>query len=952
MAPFPRTALLIAACFLAFLPQAGAADDWWRSALYPSTWEPPAKVRFLHDAFLQDFSYAGYRRGEVPLPEVTGPVFAAADHGADPSGTADSTAAIQAAIDEAAAAGGGVVYLGEGSFRVAPAGDADHALLIDHSGVVLRGAGHDKTFLFNTRTDMRGRAVLAVRAPGGGNWRTETGPPVPLTADLPGPATRIPVADASAFSVGEWVVLRADATPEYMADLNMTDLWGSPEARNALGGPLFYREIVAVDPAAGVIEVDVPTRFILLTRDNARVSRTLPLLSEVGLEDFSIGNIEHHGNSGWGEEDYRDPALAAYDTHASWLVHWQGARDSWMRSVHSYRLPENAKPVHMLSNGVQLRFARGITLEDVEMQRPQYGGGGGNGYMIRFSAAQECLALNCRVHWNRHGFVFSGMQTSGNVIRGGLARHTAWQAEGGRTNGRGSDHHMHLSQSNLVDGVTLEEDFFQAAWRGLWGTHPHGLTATHSVFWNLEGLRYLPGRPFIVESEQFAYGYVIGTRGEAPAAALPRSQGARTDPVDHKEGIGEGNRLWPPSLFDDQRARRLGGHDPGPPVLSLSAPSEVPFPGRRARLEATVDGGTGAEGAVTWEQAAGPRSAYLDTPDAPALWAVVDLPGRYVFRATAERGEWTATRETTVEFLPGGTEESALAAAAAVHTRDGPHAETNFASSATIEVKNDGAGYAREAFLRFDTAAIARPVLSAVLHMTTVTQGLNEMEHRVHRVPTKGWEEDTVTWNTRPAPLESTGSVEVREGVTWALDVTAAVNATAGDTAFRLSAAMNYGPPGWANYAARDDDNTDRRPHLVVRNGPEAKTYDAWWAAAPDTPQALRAPAADASGDGQPNLIAFLRGQPPDAVIGSTALRAFREADRLKLRWEQDIRVSTVPYSVEWSEDLGPDGWKPVKLEYRFSDPDADGDVRQLEIDLGPEAEALPRFYRLRAVFP
>ncbi|MCC5806785.1 MAG: DNRLRE domain-containing protein [Opitutales bacterium] len=944
MKPLPRAAVFVS-LLSAFTVQA-AAGDWWRSALYPGDWQPPADAAFLDDAFLQDFSYAGYRRGEEALPHISGPVFAALDYGADPSGAHDATAAIQSAIDAAAAAGGGVVYLGEGTYRVAPPGDAAQALLIDHDGIVLRGAGTDRTFLLNTRTDMRARSVVTVRSPNGGNWRTETGPTVPVTGDLPGPARRIPVADASAFQVGEWVVLRADATPEYIADLNMADLWGSAEARGALGGPLFYRMVTDVDPDGGFIEIDAPTRFILLTRDNARVARTVDFLEGVGLEDFSIGNLQHPSDNGWGEEDYRNSALPAYDTHASYLVRWQGVRDSWMRSVASFRAPENTKPVHMLSNGVVLFYTRGITLEDVEMQRPQYGGGGGNGYMIRFSAAQECLALDCRVHWNRHGFVFSGMQTSGNVIHRGLARQTAWQAEGGRTNGRGSDHHMHLSQSNLVDGVTLDSDFFQAAWRGLWGTHPHGLTATHSVFWNLEGLRYLSGRPFIVESEQFAYGYVIGTRGPAPAVSLPRAQGDRTDPVDHKEGVGKGDDLWPVSLFQDQRARRLGGHDPGPPALTVCAPAEVHFPNRRARLEAITEDGADNGTSIAWEQTSGPRAAYIDTPGEGTAWAVIDLPGAYTFRATVERSEWSVAREVTVEFLPKGVEDTVLPAETAAFVRDGVHADTVYGAGAALEVKNDSPGYARETFLRFDTAAIQRPVISATLHMNSVDQGLDEMAHHVHRVSADGWQEDSLTWNTRPAPGALVGAVTVREGRSWALDVTAVFNETPGDTAFRLAAAMNYGAPGWMTYAGRTHAETEIRPRLVVRHDPAPASYEDWWSGAPETPPELRAPASDASGDGQPNIIAFLRGLPPLAAEPAPALSLHKDDSGLFLRWRQDTRVSTLPYRLEWNDGFDPEDWTPVILEYRFAHPAETGDIRTLEVAL----EQLPRlrFYRLR----
>jgi len=106
--------------FALLVPFVARGQAEWRSALYPADWSPPEDRRFETDKLIQDFSYAGYRRGEVKLPVFGGPRFDATAFGADPTGTADSTAAIQAAIDAAAFAGGGVAYLPAGTFKVSP----------------------------------------------------------------------------------------------------------------------------------------------------------------------------------------------------------------------------------------------------------------------------------------------------------------------------------------------------------------------------------------------------------------------------------------------------------------------------------------------------------------------------------------------------------------------------------------------------------------------------------------------------------------------------------------------------------------------------------------------------------------------------------------------------------------------------------------------------------------
>jgi polygalacturonase len=93
----------------------------WESALFGPGWDATPALSFESDKILQDFSYAGYRRGEVPLPDKPpGKTFDATWFGADPSGTKDSTEAIQQALDAAVAAGGGIVLLPAGTYRLGP----------------------------------------------------------------------------------------------------------------------------------------------------------------------------------------------------------------------------------------------------------------------------------------------------------------------------------------------------------------------------------------------------------------------------------------------------------------------------------------------------------------------------------------------------------------------------------------------------------------------------------------------------------------------------------------------------------------------------------------------------------------------------------------------------------------------------------------------------------------
>jgi hypothetical protein len=91
----------------------------------------------------------------------------------------------------------------------------------------------------------------------------------------------------------------------------------------------------------------------------------------------------------------------------------------------------------------------------------------------------------------------------------------------------------------------------------------HGYPTTQSVFWNTNGEAYPSGKTAIVESAQFGWGYIIGTRGQANAAKTAPFSGTMSGytynsaPEDFKEGIGNGVQLEPQSLYEDQLAKRI-----------------------------------------------------------------------------------------------------------------------------------------------------------------------------------------------------------------------------------------------------------------------------------------------------------------------------------------------------------------------------------------------------------
>ena len=610
----------------------------WQSSLYPESWTPPENADFYTDQLIQDFSYAGYKRGEEPLPNVTGPIFNVTDapYGADPTGASDSTVAIQSAIDAAASAGGGVVYLPAGNYSISPQGGS--CLLISSSDIVLRGDGAASTFLTNTETNMRSKQVIRVNA----SVIAEAA--VSITEDLNNPTRRLPVATPESFAVGDFVRLKWSFTDEWIADHNQQSFWS--EATGTPSDAQYTREVVAVNQAGGWIEIDAPTRYMMKVRDNARVEKINGLLSGVGIESLAIGNVQHPDDtSTWEEGDWNDPTKPAYQTHQSYILFMQYARDSWITGVESYQPAGNTSTCHMLSNGILVSRSFRITVQDCVMSRPQYGGAGGNGYMFRLSRTSESLVQNCIADFSRHGIVVSDAGTSGNVFLNCEDRETK-RSTGHTgsyiTNGSGSDNHMHFSHSNLWDSCHAHNSYYTASHRGIWGTIPHALTSAHGVYWNTSGSGTRYENEPIVRSEQGRYGYVIGTSGTASGAS--NTIDGNTAPADILEGIGIGDSLEPQSLYADQLAKRMQGL-----LLFMEEDATVEVTASHPLSPSVYNYGTGPA-SYSWTQVSGPTATF---DAAASLETTVALPseGIYVFELAATDGTKLATEQITLTVL-------------------------------------------------------------------------------------------------------------------------------------------------------------------------------------------------------------------------------------------------------------------------------------------------------------
>ncbi len=515
--------------------ETGTPDDLpgevgWRSVLYPEDWTPD--FTGPDGLFLHDFSYAGYHNGETPLavdvPALT--IDVVADHGADPDGVVDATAAFQAALDVAAQAGG-VVQVPAGLYRI------DGSLTVTASRVVLRGVGAEQSKLWFTRfQDMAYKSHLSFA---GALTLTDE---ALLVEDGAARASTVKVADAGAFTAGDDVAVGFVITPEFVAEHGMTGTW---MVFNATWQVFFWRTVVAVE--GDTITLDVPLRYPVKLRDAASVKRVDGYLREVGVEGLGVADAV-----GW------DDAWSQNQVH---VLSLRGVKDAWVQGVQSFVSP--GAPAeglsagrHLQSSGIEVVQGKRVTISDSSLGFAENRGGSGNGYLFEVSQSSEVLVRDCVGEAGRHNFIQNwGFGATGIVWQ--RVHSKAGVAVAVKDLDFGlpglSEFHHSLATANLIDQSTLD-DGWGAVNRRLYSSGA-GLSATQSAIWNPDG-------DGVVRSRQYGNGYVIGAgKFLTVETALGTEDAQGSEPEDFVEPIpvDAPGPMVPASLYDDQLARRLGG---------------------------------------------------------------------------------------------------------------------------------------------------------------------------------------------------------------------------------------------------------------------------------------------------------------------------------------------------------------------------------------------------------
>jgi hypothetical protein len=464
---------------------------------------------------IPDFSHAGYRAGEQPLPFV-------AEVATVGPGAGDDTARVQAAID-AVAARTPDAKGHRGALRMLPGVyEISGTLKVSKSGVVLRGSGHGgnsavDTLIKATGNNPHQRNVISLGAGGGSGWRN----PVAntqvnvTTGFVPVGSRSFEVDKPERLAVGKRVILRHPSTSAWIAALGgggATSGWWTPGAIDIY----YVRRVTAI--VGKTVTLDVPVFNHLdksLSQSVVYVINDASLVREAGVENLRI-DIQTAGGSD--------------ENHAWTGVSVAGATDSWVSDVTVLHFGYAGIKV---SNADHITVLRGHAFDPVSLVT------GSRRYNFSVDDfAQNVLFVEPEAKGARHAFVSNGTSTVSGVVflRG--------KAQGGHTTSEG---HRKWSQGLLFDSIVETGGLASAVVglynRGNYGTQ-HGWSSAHSVLW-----RYSTGgKKAILQKPPTAQNYAIGVIGPVTASG-PFAGGPG-----HVETIPN---LAPGSLYEAQLCDRL-----------------------------------------------------------------------------------------------------------------------------------------------------------------------------------------------------------------------------------------------------------------------------------------------------------------------------------------------------------------------------------------------------------
>jgi hypothetical protein len=482
-------------------------------------------------SYLPDYSYAGYRWGEEPLPAPSGTVIRATEFGAVPNDGNDDTDAIQRALREAHRTSGPVtVRVPSGRLIVR------EVLLLERSDLVLRGAGQSETTLYFPRPlteletpgeyeDPLDRDFSPFSWRGGVVW------------------TRNPQADEQR-SLGQLVAgRRGHHTVKTQVPLSMEEgevvqiKWANREGKSSSllhhiyctgavefgtnlyegQAPVVATQEVTVEEVRGrTVRIKEPLLHDLRPRWGATMY-TIDYLEKVGIEGMRIAFPENVEYAGHHQE-------AGYNG-----LYLTDLKHSWVRDV----------AVEHADSGILTSHLKNVTIKNVAAGRGRWGH-----YSIHLGDVYGVLVTDFELGPTLHNPSFN-TRSRGNVYSDGFVQSPVL------------DQHMGINHQNLFDDLRSRYNepadrlFLSGGSDSRWGP----VAGAFNTFWNIQvSIRSAGKSPVRMRPLQAGapYARLVGVRGENVPIEFEYG------PAPYIEGKNR-DGIAVESLYDYQRERRLSG---------------------------------------------------------------------------------------------------------------------------------------------------------------------------------------------------------------------------------------------------------------------------------------------------------------------------------------------------------------------------------------------------------
>ena len=416
---------------------------------------------------LPDYSYAGYRAGEAPLPNVAA-VVNVLDFGAVGDGVVDDLRAFEDAVAFVAGAGGGAIDVPAGRYRL------NGLLNIDRSNVVLRGVGTGATgttLAFTTGLQaLTGKSSPWINGQGGLLWvgqRGGLGFVAGLGSQLTtvtSPAlrgdTELVVGNAGGIRAGDTVVLEM-TDPDDSLGLHKHNDQAAPGTCSWQPQPT--RWVVEVEQVSGnLVSLAQPLRLDVRPAWSPKLRRYDPV-REVGIEHLTL-EMPAHAYPG----HLQEPGFNA--------LTFEGAQDCWARDI---------EVVNADNGPCFTELTKHCTVQDV---RFRVGFAGHHGLSFNSGAADNLIDGFTLDNVYIHGITVDH-GPNGNVVRRGTGKNLSL------------DHHRDASFENLF--TNLDVGFGSQVWvsGGSSCAGPHA--GARHTYWNLRSSGWsAPPDPSWVQIQQ------------------------------------------------------------------------------------------------------------------------------------------------------------------------------------------------------------------------------------------------------------------------------------------------------------------------------------------------------------------------------------------------------------------------------------------------------------------